>query len=177
MGEFLKFGELIKDEGNFYDFIVRCFLVFFMELVVREIMKVVINFNNYCFILSGVRIFKEGWLKVYGKYVKFDEVIFLVFKEGEFVKVIQIKCEKKKMKFLVRYFLVVVIKKMEDFGIGIKVICVQIFEIFYQRGYIEGKKKIKVMLFGMRVVEVFEKMYWIQLVLSLFVFLRRRWRR
>lgn len=88
MGEFLKFGELIKDEGNFYDFIVRCFLVFFMELVVREIMKVVINFNNYCFILSGVRIFKEGWLKVYGKYVKFDEVIFLVFKEGEFVKVI-----------------------------------------------------------------------------------------
>ncbi|WP_297548220.1 DNA topoisomerase I [Thermococcus sp.] len=156
-GELPKPGELTKDEQNLYDLIVRRFLALFMEPAVRESMRVVINSNNHRFILSGSRTVKEGWLKVYGKYVKFDEVILPPFREGEPVKVLQIKREKKKTKPPARYSPASVIKKMEDLGIGTKATRAQILETLYQRGYIEGKKKIKVTPLGMKVVEALEK--------------------
>ncbi len=156
-GELPKPGELTKDEGNLYDLIVRRFLALFMEPAVREIMKVIINSNSHRFILSGARTLKEGWLKVYGKYVKFDEVLLPSFREGEPVKVIQIKREKKKTKPPARYSPASVIKRMEDLGIGTKATRAQILETLYQRGYIEGKRKIKVTPLGTRVVEALEK--------------------
>ncbi|AEK72640.1 DNA topoisomerase I [Thermococcus sp. 4557] len=156
-GELPKPGDLTKDEQNLYDLIVRRFLALFMEPAVREIMKVVINSNSHRFILGGARTVKEGWLKVYGKYVKFDEVILPAFKEGEPVKVIQIKREKKKTKPPARYSPAAVIKRMEDLGIGTKATRAQILETLYSRGYIEGKRKIKVTPLGMRVVEALEK--------------------
>ncbi len=156
-GELPKPGDLTKEEGNIYDLVVRRFLALFMEPAVRETMKVIINSNSHRFILSGARTVKEGWLKVYGKYVKFDEVILPAFKEGEPVKVIQIKREKKKTKPPARYSPAAVIKKMEDLGIGTKATRAQILETLYSRGYIEGKKKIKVTPLGMRVVEALEK--------------------
>ncbi|ASA77150.1 DNA topoisomerase I [Thermococcus sp. 5-4] len=156
-GELPKQGELTKDESNLYDLIVRRFLALFMEPAVREIMKVVINSNSHRFILGGARTVKEGWLKVYGKYVKFDEVILPAFREGEPVKVIQIKREKKKTKPPARYSPAAVIKRMEDLGIGTKATRAQILETLYSRGYIEGKRKIKVTPLGMRVVEALEK--------------------
>ncbi|MDI3476269.1 MAG: topoisomerase [Thermococcaceae archaeon] len=156
-GELPKPGELTKDEQNLYDLIVRRFLALFMDPAVRESMKVVINSNGHCFILSGARTLKEGWLKVYGKYIKFDEVILPAFKEGEPIEVLQIKREKKKTKPPARYSPAAVIKKMEDLGIGTKATRAQILETLYSRGYIEGKKKIKVTPLGMRVVEALEK--------------------
>ncbi|MEO2151113.1 MAG: DNA topoisomerase I, partial [Thermococcus sp.] len=156
-GELPKPGELTKDEQNLYDLIVRRFLALFMEPAVRESVKVIINSNGHRFILSGARTLEEGWLKVYGKYVKFDEVILPQFKEGEPVKVVQIKRERKKTKPPARYSPAAVIKKMEDLGIGTKATRAQILETLYQRGYIEGKKKIKVTPLGMRVVEALEK--------------------
>ncbi|CAI1491878.1 DNA topoisomerase 1 [Thermococcus nautili] len=156
-GELPKPGELSKDEKNIYDLVVRRFLALFMEPAVRESVKVIINSNNHRFILSGARTLKEGWLKVYGKYVKFDEVILPQFREGEPIKVVQIKREKKKTKPPARYSPAAVIKKMEDLGIGTKATRAQILETLYNRGYIEGKKKIKVTPLGMRVVEALEK--------------------
>ncbi|WP_297536265.1 DNA topoisomerase I [Thermococcus sp.] len=156
-GELPKPGELSKDEKNIYDLIVRRFLALFMEPAVRESVKVIINSNNHRFILSGARTLKEGWLKVYGKYVKFDEVILPQFREGEPVKVVQIKREKKKTKPPARYSPAAVIKKMEDLGIGTKATRAQILETLYQRGYIEGRRAIRVTPLGMRVVEALEK--------------------
>ncbi|AHF80003.1 DNA topoisomerase I [Thermococcus paralvinellae] len=156
-GELPKPGELTQEEKNIYDLIVRRFLAAFADPAVREIMKVIINSNNHRFILSGARTVKEGWLKIYGKYVSFDEVILPKFREGEPVKVIQIKREKKKTKPPSRYSPASVIKKMEDLGIGTKATRAQILETLYQRGYIEGKKKIKVTPLGMKVVEALEK--------------------
>ncbi|AHL21811.1 DNA topoisomerase I [Thermococcus nautili] len=156
-GELPKPGELTKDEKNIYDLVVRRFLALFMEPAVRESVKVIINSNGHRFVLSGARTLKEGWLKVYGKYVKFDEIILPQFREGEPVKVVQIKREKKKTKPPARYSPAAVIKKMEDLGIGTKATRAQILETLYNRGYIEGKKKIKVTPLGMRVVEALEK--------------------
>ena len=156
-GELPKPGDLTKDERNIYDLVVRRFLALFMEPAVRETMKVTINSNDHRFILGGARTVKEGWLKVYGKYVKFDEVILPAFKEGEPVKVLQIKREKKMTKPPARYSPAAVIKKMEDLGIGTKATRAQILETLYSRGYIEGKRKIKVTPLGMRVVEALEK--------------------
>ncbi|QDA31042.1 DNA topoisomerase I [Thermococcus indicus] len=156
-GELPKPGDLTKDEQNIYDLVVRRFLALFMEPAVREIMKVVIDSNSHRFILGGARTVKEGWLKVYGKYVKFDEVILPAFKEGEPVNVIQIKREKKKTKPPARYSPAAVIKRMEDLGIGTKATRAQILETLYSRGYIEGKRKIKVTPLGMRVVEALER--------------------
>lgn len=114
-----KAGELTKDEANLYDLVVRRFLALFMDPAVRETMKLIINSNSHRFILSGgARTVKEGWLKVYGKYVKFDEVLLPAFKEGEPVKVLGIKREKKKTKPPARYSPAAVIKKMEDLGIA-----------------------------------------------------------
>ncbi|MCA6214483.1 DNA topoisomerase I [Thermococcus bergensis] len=155
-GELPKPGDLSKDEQNLYDLIVRRFLAAFADPAVRESMKVIINSNNHRFILSGSRTIKEGWLKIYGKYVKFDEVLLPKFEEGERVKVIQIKREKKKTKPPARYSPASVIKKMEDLGIGTKATRAQILETLYSRGYIEGKKQIKVTPLGMKVIEALE---------------------
>ncbi|WP_087037941.1 DNA topoisomerase I [Thermococcus litoralis] len=155
-GELPKPGDLSKDEQNLYDLIVRRFLAAFADPAVRESMKVIINSNNHRFILSGSRTVKEGWLKIYGKYVKFDEVLLPKFEKGERVKVIQIKREKKKTKPPARYSPASVIKKMEDLGIGTKATRAQILETLYSRGYIEGKKKIKVTPLGMKVIEALE---------------------
>ncbi len=156
-GEIPKSGDLTKDERKIYDLVVRRFLAAFADPAVREIMKVIINSNGHHFILSGARTLKEGWLKVYGKYVKFDEVILPKFREGESVEVLQIKREKKKTKPPARYSPAAVIKKMEDLGIGTKATRAQILETLYARGYIEGKRKIKVTPLGMKVVEALEK--------------------
>ena len=156
-GEIPKSGDLTKDERNIYDLVVRRFLAAFADPAIREIMKVIINSNSHHFILSGARTLKEGWLKIYGKYVKFDEVILPPFRDGEGIKVLQIKREKKKTKPPARYSPAAVIKKMEDLGIGTKATRAQILETLYQRGYIEGKRKIKVTPLGMKVVEALEK--------------------
>ncbi|MCD6188674.1 MAG: topoisomerase DNA-binding C4 zinc finger domain-containing protein, partial [Thermococcus sp.] len=55
-----------------------------------------------------------------------------------------------------RYSPASVIKKMEDLGIGTKATRAQILETLYSRGYIEGKKKIKVTPLGMKVIEALE---------------------
>lgn len=156
-GEIPKPGDLSKDERNVYDLIVRRFLSAFADPAIRETMKVVINSNSHRFILNGARTLKEGWLRIYGKYVRFDEVILPAFKEGEAVKVVQIKREKKKTKPPARYSPASVIKKMEDLGIGTKATRAQILETLYSRGYIEGKRKIKVTPLGMKVVDALER--------------------
>ncbi|AEH24162.1 DNA topoisomerase I [Pyrococcus yayanosii] len=156
-GEVPKPGELTKDEQNLYDLIVRRFLALFMEPAVRESVKVTIKAGSHRFILSGARTVKEGWLRVYGKYVKFDEVLLPGFRRGEPVRVLQVKREKKKTKPPARYSPAAVIKKMEDLGLGTKATRAQILETLYQRGYIEGKKSIKVTPLGMKVVETLEK--------------------
>jgi len=155
-GELPKPGELSKEEQNIYDLIVRRFLALFADPAVRESVKVIINSNNHRFVLSGSRTVKEGWLKIYGKYVSFDEVLLPKFEKGEQIKVIQIKREKKKTKPPARYSPASVIKKMEDLGIGTKATRAQILETLYSRGYIEGKKKIKVTPLGMKVIKALE---------------------
>jgi len=155
-GELPKSGELSKEEQNIYDLIVRRFLALFADPAVRESVKVIINSNNHRFVLSGSRTVKEGWLKIYGKYVSFDEVLLPKFEKGEQIKVIQIKREKKKTKPPARYSPASVIKKMEDLGIGTKATRAQILETLYSRGYIEGKKKIKVTPLGMKVIKALE---------------------
>jgi DNA topoisomerase-1 len=156
-GELPELSKLNQEERNLYDLVVRRFLAVFAEPAVRESVKVIINSNNHRFILSGSRTLKEGWLKIYGKYVKFDEIILPQFREGELIKVLQIRKEKKKTKPPARYSPASIIKKMEDLGIGTKATRAQILETLYNRGYIEGKKKIKVTPLGMQVVEALEK--------------------
>jgi len=131
-------------------------LALFADPAVRESVKVIINSNNHRFVLSGSRTVKERWLKIYGKYVSFDEVLLPKFEKGEQIKVIQIKREKKKTKPPARYSPASVIKKMEDLGIGTKATRAQILETLYSRGYIEGKKKIKVTPLGMKVIKALE---------------------
>ncbi len=155
-GEVPKRGELSKDEMNIYDLVVRRFLALFMEPVVRESVKVVITSNGHRFLLGGSRTLKEGWLKVYGKYVKFNEVKLPRFTKGENLDIIQVRREKKHTKPPARYSPAAVIKKMEDLGIGTKATRAQILETLYQRGYIEGKRKIKVTPLGMRVIEALD---------------------
>ncbi|MFA4701300.1 DNA topoisomerase I [Pyrococcus kukulkanii] len=156
-GEVPRPGDLTKDEEKLYDMIVRRFLALFMEPAVRESVKVTIRAGPHNFILSGGRTVKEGWLAVYGKYVKFEEVTLPTFLVGEKVRVLQIKREKKKTKPPARYSPAAVIKKMEDLGLGTKATRAQILETLYQRGYIEGKKSIKVTPLGMKVIETLEK--------------------
>ncbi|AFK22278.1 DNA topoisomerase I [Pyrococcus sp. ST04] len=156
-GEIPRPGDLTKDEAKLYDMIVRRFLALFMESAIRESVKVTIRAGPHRFILSGGRTVREGWLSVYGKYVKFEEVTLPTFLVGERVKVLQIKREKKKTKPPARYSPAAVIKKMEDLGLGTKATRAQILETLYQRGYIEGKKSIKVTPLGMKVIETLEK--------------------
>ena len=148
--------KLRKDEQNLYELIVRRFFSLFGAPVVREIMKVNLNIAGHPFILTGKRTIEPGWTKFYGKFVKLEEQILPDMKEGESVKVKEVRLLEKETQPPKRYTQGSIIKEMEKKGLGTRATRAEILQTLYDRGYIRGKS-IEVTEFGEKVVEVLSK--------------------
>ena len=146
---------LSDPERRLWDLIVRRFMAVFGEPAVRQSVKVAIEIDGHRFYLRGRQILKEGWMRFYKPYVRFEDVLLPQLEEGDEVRVKRVIREDKFTKPPPRYNPSSLLKKMEKEGIGTKATRADIIETLYSRGYISGES-IAVSYLGFDVVEILD---------------------
>ncbi len=148
--------KLTPQQRKIYDLVCRRFLACFGKAAKRESMKIVIDLGGNKYSLSGRRTIEEGWIKYYGRYAKFDEIILPNVKEGQKIKVVKIRILDKETQPPQRYSQASIIKEMEKRGLGTRATRAAILQTLYDRGYITGKS-IRVTPLGMKIAETLRK--------------------
>ncbi len=130
-------ANLTGDKGKIYELIVRRFLATLAPNAVYEDVKVDIEIQGEPFKAHGKTLLKEGWLYYY-PYVKFEEKTIPELKEGDRVKVKEIKDEKKETQPPKRYSQSSLLREMEKLNLGTKSTRADIIQKLYDRGYVKG---------------------------------------
>jgi DNA topoisomerase-1 len=153
-----KLPERVLDtsERNVWDLIVRRFMAVFGEPAIRQSIKVCINVNGHRFYLRGRQTLKEGWLRLYGPYVRSEEVLLPKIEEGQAINIKKVILEDKFTKPPPRYNPGSLLKKMEEAEIGTKATRAAIIQTLYDRKYARDER-IVVTDLGFEVVEVLKK--------------------
>lgn len=112
--------KLTTQQKRVYELVVRRFLSVFGDPALRESMKVTLDVNKNNFIVTGQRTVKSGWTELYGKFATIKEQILPELKEGETLKVKELKMLDKETQPPGRYSQASVIKEMEKRGLGTK---------------------------------------------------------
>ncbi|MEM4662687.1 MAG: DNA topoisomerase I [Candidatus Diapherotrites archaeon] len=133
--------SLHGNHAKIYELVSRHFLATLGEDAVAEFMDVEILVGKEPFLASGKRYLKLGWKNVY-PYSSTEEIILPGLKEGDSVKLIDMKLLEKETKPKPRYSQGSLIKLMEDLGLGTKSTRHEIIRKLYARGYIKGNKAI-----------------------------------
>lgn len=130
-------SQLRPGEWKLFDLVARRFIATLSDSAVGENTRVSINLGEEIFILKGHRLLKEGWMLPYPFNRRKEEEI-PALKEGEEVKLIQVKLEKKETQPPPRFTQGRLIKEMENLGLGTKATRHQIIQNLYERSYITG---------------------------------------
>ena len=139
-----------------YELICRRFLATLSSDAVVETIAAEILVGNEPFIARGQRYIELGWKKVY-PYSQANEVLLPKLKEGETVKLLDMKLHEKKTKPPARYSQSALIKAMADLGLGTKSTRHEIIQKLYARGYIKGNKAIIPNRIAFAVIDSLEK--------------------
>jgi len=149
-------SALSPPEEKLLDLITKRFLAVFGDTALRQSMRAVIKVNGHTFYLSGRRILKEGWLRLYQPYAKEDEVILPPLEKGQKIPFGQVTIEDKFVSPPPRYNPSSVLRLMEEEGIGTKATRAAIVDTLYDRGYIRDERMVVTDL-GFTVTETLEK--------------------
>lgn len=147
--------ELKGDHWKVYELVVRRFLATLSDDAIWDIMKVKIDINGELFGVTGRRIVSEGWLKCY-PYSQKNESILPELKEGDSLRIKEIRLEEKKTEPPQRYGQGRLIKLMERLGLGTKSTRHEIISKIYSRGYVHGNP-LRPTKTGVLVVEMLKK--------------------
>jgi len=148
--------ELKGNELKVYDLIVRRFLSTFYEAAKRERQIVEIEIGGESFIVKGSRTIDEGWLKVYKRYLKTEEIELPQFKEGQTIEVGKINLHERETQPPKRYTPASIIKELEKRSLGTKATRSEILDNLFKRDYLKDTA-IRVTNLGLKTVEVLEK--------------------
>jgi DNA topoisomerase-1 len=148
--------RLDASERKLWDLIVKRYLSVFDEPAVKQSMKAKIDINGYVFFLRGLKVLREGWMRFYKPYVRFNEILLPRIKEGEKVKVGEVICEDRFTKPPPRYNPSSLLKKMEKEKIGTKATRADIIQTLYNRKYI-AEESIRVTELGYGVTKTLQK--------------------
>jgi len=132
--------QLSEPEKRVWDLVVRRFMAVLGEPAIKQSMKASIVVNGHPFYLRGRRVLKKGWMRFYKPYVRDEEVVLPVIKEGEKVPIKRVIREDKFTKPLSRYNPSSLLQKMEEEGIGTKATRADIIETLYSRGYVAEER-------------------------------------
>ena len=143
-------------QKKLYDLIVKRFFAVFGQPAVREQMRVKIDVSGEVFVTHGIRTVKANWIEFYKPYARFKEQILPEVKEGESVKVKDIKMLDKKTEPPNRYSQASILKEMDQLGLGTKATRAGILHTLYERGYIR-ETSINVTKLGEAVVSTLNK--------------------
>jgi DNA topoisomerase I len=131
---------LFGGEAKLYDLISRRFMATFADSSFKACSRIIFNYNNYRFFLSGSRIVRLGWIEFYRPYV-FDESRSLPdLKIGDGVKVQDIRSIEKFTQPPHRYNPSSLLKKMEETNIGTKATRAGVIDLLYTRGYVRDQR-------------------------------------
>jgi len=147
---------LSPPEEKLLDLITKRFFAVFGDTALRQSMRVVIKVNGHTFYLSGRRILKEGWLKLYQPYAKEDEVVLPTLEIGQRIPLRQVAIEDKFVQPPPRYNPSSVLRLMEEEGIGTKATRASIVDTLYDRGYVRDERMVVTDL-GFTVTETLER--------------------
>jgi len=153
-------GETPKNledrDAKIYDLIVRRFLATFGEQATRETLKVTIDINNENFIARGILTIEKGWHELYGQYAKMKEQELPKLKEGQELKVIDLRMDAKQTTPPKRFTQSSIIKELTKKNLGTKATRASIVDTLYQRGYVKGEA-VEATELGINAVETLEK--------------------
>ena len=148
--------NLSAQEQKLFDLIVRRFLATFGEMATKQSDKATIKVGQRIFLLRGSRILQKGWIPFYGPYAKVEELAMPKLKEGDSVKIVEIKLEDKYTQPPSRYNPSSLLKEMEESGIGTKATRAEIIETLYRRGYLKDQRMIATPL-AIQVIDILTK--------------------
>ncbi|MBN1157343.1 DNA topoisomerase I [Candidatus Woesearchaeota archaeon] len=123
---------------NIYDLIVKRFLATFGKPALREKTKLTLDCNTEIFIAEATRTTEEGWHVLYQPYLSMEEKILPKAKEGDTVKVKEIKMLEKQTEPPRRFNAASIIRELEKRNLGTKATRAQIVDTLFRRGYVQG---------------------------------------
>ncbi|RLF51813.1 MAG: DNA topoisomerase I [Thermoplasmata archaeon] len=126
-----------KEHQKIYELIARRFMVTLAKNALIEEKKFKLE-AEIIFKGQGKKIIEKNWLELY-PYIKIEEREVPDLKEGEKLRIIEAKIERKETKPPKRYTQGSLLAEMEKLGLGTKSTRHEIISKLYQRKYIKGK--------------------------------------
>ncbi len=126
-----------KEHQKIYELIARRFMVTLAKNALVEEKKFKLE-TEIIFRGQGRKIIEKNWLELY-PYIKIEEKEVPDLKEGEKLRIIEAKIERKETKPPKRYTQGSLLAEMEKLGLGTKSTRHEIINKLYQRKYIKGK--------------------------------------
>ncbi|MFA4946042.1 MAG: DNA topoisomerase I [Candidatus Micrarchaeia archaeon] len=152
-----KPSKLSLEEAKLYDLITKRFLACFAEPALKESLRVELLLGSERFKATGSTVIEKGWLEFFGEYVEHEDRRLPAFKEGEAVRVDEIKLLEKETTPPKRFTPASIIKELEKRGLGTKATRSQILQTLYDRGYVADQKSITATAFGLAVHNALSK--------------------
>ncbi|MFX0106944.1 MAG: DNA topoisomerase [Candidatus Hodarchaeota archaeon] len=130
--------RLTPSENKVYDIVVRRFLALFGESAVKESLRADISSGEHLFYLRGLKILKEGWMELYGPYVKHNEKLLPPIKAGDQIHLMSVKSDDRFTKPPARLNPSSLLKILEKENLGTKATRASIVDSVRSRGYTLG---------------------------------------
>ena len=129
-----------KEEQKLYELIYERFVS--SQMIDAELKRTTVNFSNGedVFIIKGVRITKDGWLKA-SKYSINKEIILPEFKKDEPVECLEINKKEKETTPPPRYSEAGLVKELENRGIGRPSTYASTIKTLLDREYVEKESR------------------------------------
>lgn len=156
---YLPSRKLKKGEAELYEMIVRRYLAsFYPEALVEEVSYTLVDpSTGLRFRLSGRRVLRHEWLKVYTyRRVEATEVPSLA--TGTSVGVSSAKLVRVYSKPPQLYSRATILKWMEEVGIGTEATRAEIIETIFRRGYVRGNR-IEITELGLDVARILSTLF------------------
>ncbi|MDP3013191.1 MAG: DNA topoisomerase, partial [Candidatus Subteraquimicrobiales bacterium] len=129
--------NLKQSEWKIYELVFRRFLATLSPFALLRDTSLEIEVKKELFVIRGVSILKEGWLKVY-PYGQRKEEITPNLSKGEEVTLLKTIVEEKETQPPIRYTQGQLIKEMEKLSLGTKSTRHEIIKNLYDRKYVHG---------------------------------------
>ncbi|MCD6428185.1 MAG: DNA topoisomerase I [Desulfurococcales archaeon] len=156
---YLPTHELRGKKKQLYDLIVRRYLACFYGPALIKSTSYTFKFKSLTFALSGQKIIKSEWLRVY-PYVSVNEASMPHLHKGEKVRIAKVRISKAYSRPPPPHTKTTLLKWMEKVGIGTEATRADIIETLFKRGYLKKSGKATVVTeLGVMVARILSKLF------------------
>ena len=128
--------ELSGDQAKVYDLVARRFLATLLPAAVIESQRLDARIGEEPFVARGSRVASPGYLEVYERYAAKRDRPLPPLREGDELRVLELRSEAKETQPPGRYGQGRLIERMEELGLGTKATRADIIQHLYDRNYV-----------------------------------------